>query len=279
MATDQQIRSLVDQMPDPDERGMYTENIDKAEIDRAVAALAEGGADSVRGVIAMLDTPGSAQDVKPHYALHCLVNHALVKKDPELRRQTCQALAEALAEDHSDYIKSYLCQELQWAGGPEATAALGKLLLDPELVEPATMALVAIREGAGPQFRQALPRAEGVCRLNVVQGLGAVEDRQSIETLRQAAADPDVEVRLAAGWGLARMGDPGAVDLLIKAADVPKGRERTVATKHCMLLAEKLRASDRNDLATRIYAHLRQTRTDPDETYIRLAATRAMAAA
>ncbi|GAG58933.1 unnamed protein product, partial [marine sediment metagenome] len=226
-----------------------------------------------------LGEPGSDQDLKPHYALHCLANHTLTVEDSKLRSEICEALALALSDERSAYIKSYLCQLLQWAGGKEAAPALGKLLLDPELVEPASMALVAIREGADLQFRSALPRADGICRLNIVQGLGAVEDVQSIEALRQAVADADIEVRLAAGWGLARMGDAGSVDLLVKAADVPKGRERNQATKHCMVLAEKLRADGEGGLATKIYTHLRNTRTDPDEIYIRLAATKALSAA
>lgn len=277
MATSKQLEALVDQMPDPDGRGMYTENIDKDKIDKAVAALAAGGPDSVRGLVDMLGQPGSDQDVKPHYALHCLVNYTLTENDQTARREVCKTLAEALSGDRSVYIKSYLCQELQWAGGNEATPALGRLLLDPDLVEPASMALVAIGEGAAAQFRVALPRADGICRLNIVQGLGAVEDIESIEALRQALSDAELEVRLAAGWGLARMGDAGSVESLLKAADVPPGRERTQGTKHCLVLAEKLSAAGEKDLATRIYLHLRDTRTAPEERYIRDAAQKALA--
>ena len=279
MATLEQLQALVDQMPDPDGRGMYTENIDKDKIDKVVATLAEAGAESVRGLVDMLGQPGSDQDVKPHYALHCLVNHTLTENDQTARREVCKTLAEALSSDRSVYIKSYLCQELQWAGGNEATPALGKLLLDPDLVEPASMALVAIGAGAAAQFRAALPQADGICRLNIVQGLGAVEDIESIEALRQALTDADLEVRLAAGWGLARMGDAGSVDLLLKTADVAPGRERTQNTKHCLVLAEKLRAAGQQDLSTKIYSHLRDTRTGPEERYIRDAAEKALQAA
>jgi len=268
MTVSEELETLVAQMPDPDDRGMYTESIDKEKIEKAVTAIYEGGREYVLGLIDMLSEPGSDQDVKPHYALHCVANHVLIVKDEQARQELSKALASKVNGDRSNYVKSFLCQELQRAGGKEATPALGKLLLDEELVEPATAALVAIRDGAAEQFRKALPRARGKCRLNIVQGLGAVEDRESIDALRQALDDPDREVRLAAGWGLARMGDAGSVDLLIKTAGVGPGWERIQATKHCLVLAENLVAAGKRDLAGKIHAYLRETRTDPSEQYV-----------
>jgi hypothetical protein len=271
-----QLKSLVDQMPDPDSRGMYNTDIDKEKIEKAIAEIHRGGRQYVVGIIDMLVPPGEGNDVKAHYALHCLANHVLKIKDEPARREFCQTLAAQLGGDRPKPVQAYLCQELQWAGRSEAAPALGKLLLDAELVEPAAMALVAIGEGAAEQLRAALPKARGKCRLNVIQGLGAVGDKQSAGALREALSDPDREVRLAAGWGLARMGDAG-VDALLKAADADPGWERIQATKHCLVLAEKLAASGQTLAARQIYAHLRETRTDPSERYIRDAAEKALA--
>ncbi len=157
MAVTTELETLVDQMPNPDSRDMYTENIDKEAIDKAIAEIHAGGRENVVGLIDMLGEPGSQQDVKPHYALRCLANHVLAIKDEEAQKEMSAALAAALLSDRSNDIKSFLCQELQWAGGADAAPALGKLLVDEELVEPATMALLAIRTGAAEQFRAALP--------------------------------------------------------------------------------------------------------------------------
>jgi hypothetical protein len=272
MAVSAELRALVDQMPDADSRNMLTEDIDKDRIEKVLAALASGGRESFVGLIEMLDQPGSDPDLKPHYALHGLANHVLVTKNEAGRRELCETMAAALSNDHSTYIKSFLCQELQWAGRQESVAALGRLLEDPQLVEPASMALVAIGPDAAEQFRAVLPRAPRGCRLHIVQALGGLEDTKSVDALRQALDDDDPEVRLAAGWGLARMGDAGSLDLLIKAADGSKGWERIQATKHCLMLAEQLRDTQQGTLAARIYTHLRDTRTDPAEHYIRDAA-------
>ncbi len=272
-----QLKSLVDQMPDPDKRGMYNTDIDKEKIEKAIAEIHRGGRENIVGIIDMLVPPGQQSDVKAHYALHCLANHVLKIKDEQARREFSETLAAQLGGDRPKPVQAYLCQELQWAGHKEAAPGLGKLLLDEELVEPAAMALAAIGDGAAEQFRAALPKAQGKCRLSVIQGLGAVGDKESAAALREALSDPDREVRLAAGWGLARMGYQG-VSEVVKAADVDPGWERIQATKHCLVLAEKLAASGQGLAARQIYAHLRDTRSDPSEHYIRDAAEKALAA-
>jgi HEAT repeat protein len=169
-----------------------------------------------------------------------------------------------------------LCQVLQWVGRSEVCAALGKLLDDEELVAPAAMALVAIRAGAAEQFRAALPNAKGACRLSIVQGLGAVGDVQSAAALAPYVTDEDREVRLAAGWALARIGDEGAVEVLIHAAGVPAGWERIQAAKHCLVLAERLAAAGKKEQAAKIYTYLRDSRTDAHEKYLRDVAQKAL---
>jgi hypothetical protein len=77
---------------------------------------------------------------------------------------------------------------------------------------------------------------------------------------------------------LARIGDGGSAEALLNAADVQPGWERIQATKHCLVLAENLLAAGRRDMAERIYTHLRETRTDPAERYVRDAAKKGLAA-
>ncbi len=195
------------------------------------------------------------------------------------RKELSETLAGQIGGDRPKGVQAYLCQELQWAGRKEAVAALGKVLNDPELSAPAAMALVAIKDGAAEQFRAALPSAKGACKLNIVQGLGAVGDSESVTGLKALLKDDDREIRLAAGWSLARMGDAGSVEALIKAAGVPEGWERVEATKHCLVLAEKLTAADKKAEAAKIYEYLRDSRKEPHEKYVRDAAVKGLAAA
>lgn len=279
MAVSDRLKALVDQMPDPDDRGMLTKNIDKDKIEKAVAEILQGGRASVQGLIEMLREPGSPENVKPHYALHCVLNRALIVGDEGARRALCETLAANLTSGLSTYNKAYLCQELQWAGGKEAVPALAKLLTDEQLCDPAGMALVAIRDGAAEQLAAALPKAQGRRRLVVIHSLAALADPRSVELLAQALNDPDREVRLAAAAGLAKAGDARCVKLLVTAADKASGWERIKTTQACLFLAERLRAAGNKGEANRIYVHLRDTRTDPAEQYIRDVASKALAAA
>ena len=282
MAASEQLDVLVKQLPAADVGRTYCTNIDKDKIETTIAAIHRGGTASVLGLIDMLAEPKLGQevmDVKPHYALHCLANYVLQRKDEKGRREFCETLAAQIGGERPKGVQAYLCQELQWAGRSEAVPALGKVLNDNELSAPAAMALVAIGDGASQQFRAALPSAAGRCKLNVVQGLGAMGDKESIPALQALLADEDREIRLAAGWGLARMGDAGSVAVLTKAAGVPDGWERIQAAKHCLVLAEKLLAAGQKSAAVTLGQYLRDSRSSAHEKYVRDAAEKVLAAA
>ena len=93
MAVSERLKALVDQLPGPDGRGMYTTDVDKEGIEQTIAEIHKGGRDNVLGVIEMLGEPGSEENVKPHYALHCLANHVLIVNDENARRQLSAAMA------------------------------------------------------------------------------------------------------------------------------------------------------------------------------------------
>jgi HEAT repeat protein len=276
MAVSDQLKALVDQMPTPDGRGMFCENIDKQKIEKAIADINKGGRANVEGLIEMLGEPGTVEDAKPHYALHCLANHTLITKDEKSRKELCDTLCKALDGNLSDYNKSFLCQTLQWAGRRESVPALGKLLTNEVFCDAAAMALVAIKDGAADEIRKAAPNVEGKCRLAVVDALAALAEAGSASVLKDALDDDDREVRIAAGAGLSKIGDAASADALMKAADAQPGWERIQATKNCMVLAENLAAAGKTADAKKVYTYLRDSRKDPSEKYIRDAAEKAL---
>jgi HEAT repeat protein len=267
---------LINRLPDPDERGLLS-IINKETVDSVISQINEGGRESLLALIDMLVEPGQGDDVKPHYALHCLAVK-MCKPDEEKSRQVfTRTLAAQLGGDRPKAVQKYLIQQLQVAGDKESVPALGKMLQDEELYEPAAQALVAIGDGAAGQFRDALPKIEGKMRLTIIQNLGVLRDTKSIDALKKALGDEDRELRLAAGWGLANMGDDGSVDLLLKAAEAEATYERIKAANACLLLAERLSEAGRKELAEKVYTHLRDSRNGSDEAYIRAAAEKGLA--
>lgn len=272
------LTELVNRLPDPDERGLLS-NIDKEIVDNVTLKIHKSGRRGLIALIDMLVEPGKADDVKPRYALHCLAVYVCKLNEEGPRRSFAKVLASQLGGDRPKAVQKYLIQQLQVAGGKEVAPALGQVLLDEQLCESAAQALVAIGEGAAGQLRSALPKVEGKSRLTIIQNLGVVRDAESVSALKIALGDKDREIRLAAGWALANIGDAGSVDLLLKAADAEGTYERIKSTKACLLLAEKLVAAGKKDPAVRIYKHLHETRSGSDEDYVCDAANKGLAAA
>ena len=262
------LLDLVNKMPDPDQRGMYCTDIDKEKTEGAIRDILRGGRDNILGVIDMLVEPGKGDDVKAHYALNCMALHVCKLDNNRPRRRFARTLASQIGGDRPKEVQKYLIRELQVAGGRGAVESLGKVLTDEDLCEPAAQALVSIGDGAAEQLRQALPNAKGKCRLTILQNLGVLGDSESIGALKNAVSDGDREVRMAAVWGLANIGDADSANVIQKTADNAEGWERIQANKACLLLAEKLIAAGKKSEAAKIYKHLLDTRTDPAERYV-----------
>ncbi len=278
MAEKPDIKKLVDQMPEPDPGKGKLTGPKWADAEKVYDPILAGGRDAVLAVIDMLQETDDGKDQKARYALHGLGVYVCRKGNEEHRATVIAALVSRLGGDRPKAIRRFLVRQLQTVGDGRAADALGKLLLDEDLCEPAAQALVAIDPAAAArQLRRALPEARGKCRLTIVQGLGVVGDAASADALKRAVGDEDRDVRIAAALGLADLGDAGAVETLIKAADAEAGWERIQAAKACLVLAEKLRAAGKKRAAAKLYKHLRDTRTDESEHYLRDAAAKALA--
>jgi HEAT repeat protein len=278
---DEKIKSLVEQMPKPDSRGILSE-VKLEPTLKAISDLHAGGTATVRALADMLVEPGKGNDHQARYALHALALHVcqLAGKngDDKPREQFATALAETLADDRPKTVKEFIVRELQVCGGPEAAPALGRFILDDVLHEPAAQAMVAIGgERAANEFRQALPNARGRQRTTIVQNLGILRDQQSAKAIAAAAVDDDGEIRAAAAWALANIGDPASIDACLKAAERAEGYERIQAGKSRLLLAERLRDAGMKAEARRVLGHLRETSSDESEAYLRNLAERALA--
>jgi HEAT repeat protein len=241
------------------------------------AEVLEGGRENILALSALV---GDQSDYKAGYLLHGVALYVGQPGQEIARRLFADALASQIGNDQLPAEqRRFLMRELQVAGGPEAVEAIGSRLLNEELGESAAQALIAIKTGAAEQFRKALPQAKGKSRVTIIQALGVVGDAESVAALKEAVRDEDQAVRIAAAWALANIGAPEAVEAVRNASNAQPGWERIQTTKACLLLAEKLVAAGKKSEAAALWTHLRDTRTDAAEKYVRDAAEKALAAA
>jgi hypothetical protein len=264
---------LIRRMPDADSPGRESKftGPDPKAADKVCAAVCEGGEDSVRDLIGHIKEPTDPEfeNYKAEYLLHLVAVYVGGPGRENERKMVAGALASVLEEgDLSKWHQGLLLRELQVAGGKDAVPVIGKHLLDDDLCEYATQALIVNGKAGLVELRRAVKQAKGRNRLTIVQALGVLEDPESVSTLKVAAGDRDPLVRAAAVWGLANTGDASAVDVVIQAADKEKGWNRIQASKACLLLAENLLQAGRKAPAVKIYEHLRDTRKGTDEAYL-----------
>jgi hypothetical protein len=281
MPASEELKAIVDQIPEPAKNGTYVDmDAEKMErIDKAVLQLRKGGPDSVLGLIDMLVEPGKGDDVKAHFALHLLAVRLTTPGEEEARGKFALAVASQLAGGRPNAVKKYLIEQLQVAGGKEVVEALGKALLEAELCDTAARALAAIRDGAAEALLAALPKVQGRSRLSVIKKLAVLRAEQAGGAFRQALADADPDIRIAAAWGIARIADASAAGALLKTAEAHEGWERINETDACLVLADHLVAAGKKAAAAAIYTHLQKTRTGDAEFHVRDAAARGLAAA
>jgi len=257
---EEQKRRRQQQMPESWGNASKFTGPDPALARKLAAEVFAGGRKGILELIALLDNPA---DYKPEYLLHCMTVFANDRQQKLLARTIASQLDNSKA-------RAVLLRELQWIGSDDVVKALGKYLADEKLCADAAAVLSAIGGSASvSEFRKAFPKSSGKCRTILAQNLGALRDAKSADLLRQCFQDPDVDLRLIVAWALARIGDAPSIDTLIKFADASQGYTRVKATNAVLLLAEALATQSRKSDAARIYTHIRNTRTDPKEKYLR----------
>jgi HEAT repeat protein len=230
------------------------------ELGRELAAL---GAPAVEEMAAMLDPADGAENLQARMALHALSLYVARPGAERQREAHARALLAALESARPAEVKAFLVRQLQLAGGPEAVAPLGDLLLVPGLAEPAAQALLALpADGVAEAFRSALPRAEGEARVTIVQALGELGDAESVPALRREATAGEPSLRLAALYALGATGDPDALALVEDALATGSRYERGRVAAFYLSGLERLAGRGHVEEAAGLCRQLAESRAD-----------------
>ena len=111
-----------------------------------------------------------------------------------------QELIDILQSDAAAKDKAITCKRLAVIGTKDATAALGKLLPDPELSSWARIALEAITDPSADQvLRDALDQAEGRQLVGVINSIGVRRDAEAVDGLTKKARQCRLANRIRSG--------------------------------------------------------------------------------
>ncbi len=231
------------------------------------------GPDALKELCSLIGPPQDAKDAKARYAVHGLVLYVAGPGAEADRAKVEKALLDALAAAQDADLKVFFIEQLQLCGSDAAADAIGALLGDERLCDPAAQALTRI---AAPRcvelIRGELPKAQGKRLATIIQALGVLADKPSAKAILPYAADKDQTLRRTAWFALANIGDASASDALAAAAGSTGRYERALGTKYYLLLASRLAEGGQKDAAAKICRGLLKTRTDPAEGNVACAA-------
>ena len=273
MAITAELTALLKQVPGND--GDWYKGMKWDDAGKVCDGVLANAQQNIAGIIQSLKDIDDGKDFQPRYLLHILAAYVGSPDKAAAKGTMVDVLIAALNADFSKPVKGTVIRELQFLADKKAAKAIAPFLADADQNADAAKALLTF-SGTTDLFLAALPKATERCRTTIIESLGSLGDPTALPALTEAATDKDDDTKVVAFWGLARLADPSSVDVMIKASDAPASWVRIQAGEACIRMAERLVAAGKKAEAAKIYQHLKETRTDPTEAYVKDLATRAL---
>lgn len=215
-----------------------------------ILRLGDGG---IEGLVGMLLEPGQGDDTKPRQALHALALYVSRPEGGAQRRLYAEAMVKALRPDVPQTVKKFLIQQLRFVGGANEVAALGELLLDPELCGPAAQTILSCpADSKAAVFLEALPKAKGKPRVVIITALGQLRDGKSVPVLMADATGGNPATQRAALHALSNIGDPATAQAISNAMEAASGFGGTEMTHAYLLFVRRLGERGHREQAVRL---------------------------
>lgn len=221
--------------------GLAAERVALADIDRAVAALADYELGKPR---------------RPLWEVEQIIN--ATHGDTQLREHLERRLLRLLESPGATYeCRYFICNQLAGIGTDLAVPVLAKMLPDEASSHMACLALSGNRsEAAAKALRDVAAQAGGKARLCIVGAIGDRRDAAAVEMLSRMMKDADPDVADAAITALGKIGTADVATLLADARRSSEGRARASLTNAYLQCAARLANSGHRDQATAMYRAL-----------------------
>ncbi|MBF9255458.1 DUF1080 domain-containing protein [Pontibacter sp. 172403-2] len=227
---------------------------DSAQLSADMNEIAGMGKEGLVEMAAMLTAPGKGDNTGLEYAMGGFSYYVSQPGREEWRQMSVDAYCQALQRADNEENKAFLIRQLEMVGKDDAVACLQGYLTDERLCAPAAKALINIHTpAAGEALLQALPNAQGDCRMSLVEALGDARYAKAVAVLTPLATDPDSKLRKLALYALANIADPASEAVLAQAAQQGNytfGNDN--ATSAYLLYAQRLAESGKQQQAEKI---------------------------
>ena len=219
---------------------------DAATRDDLCAEILGLGPEAIGDICGRVLPSGKGDDSQARYAVNALAVCAARPRAEEERALFARALLNALEDARDATVATFFLSQVQLVGKAESIQPLEGLLVDEDLAGPAAAALLAI---GGPDAEaallSALADAPRDAQLVLLQSLGDARSQEAVPSILPLADSEDEEIRQAALYALANIGDPAAGPVLSRSRVASSLREKRKAPSLYLLYARRLIESGR----------------------------------
>jgi len=253
------VKKIMDQYPAND----------TAERNALTVEFLKMGPKGISILLNMVAPPGTTDDSQARFAINGLAVYSGQKDREKERKLFAKCLIKAIQSPGDTGIKAFFIRQLQLIGKKESIKPLNRLLSDPVLFEPAAQALVAIGSSeAEKTILKSLRTESGFNRVTLIKALGELRSKRAVKNILKYAVSRDKNVRQAALFALANIGDPAAQAVLSRTDLASSSYERAQAPSLYLLYAKRLAESGHKSQSNRIARDLITYYTIPTEGHI-----------
>jgi HEAT repeat protein len=173
--------------------------------------------------------------------------------DSNSEPKTAKLIA-VLQSDASFFEKARACQQLGEVGTRDGVPALASVLASPELSAYARSGLEGIPDPtAAAALREAASRLKGPLLIGVINSLGALRDKESVDLLRPLAIDPKSGAAKEALLALGNIASPQSIQVIEQALANGTDAVRSEAASACLHAADRLKTAGNAAEARRLF--------------------------
>lgn len=241
--------------------------------------IAQMGEDGYVTLISGLTAPGKGNNALLEYAIGGFSGYVSQTGQETWRKMSVNAYCKALAKLTDKQNKAFVISQLEMVGADDAVACLEGFLTDAQLADPAARALVKINSPAAKAaLMSALPKANGVAKLSVVEALGDSRTKAAANAIAALAGSSNNDLTKMSLYALAHIAEPSSEPVLAAAAEKTGFKyENTNAVAAYLLFAKQLMKNGDKEPANQIARKILAKATADDQVHVRTAALQLIA--